>query len=202
MIDGPFRSLLPRFTKPIIRAYSRLGVTPNQLTALAFAVSGLSAWLILQQQFLAAVGVWWLGRLLDGTDGIYARATQQTSLLGAHLDIVSDMASYSLMILAMSSVFREQQPLWIAIMFCYVLCITGALSLGILEKEKGIAVNDNRGLRLAAGFAEGGETGIAYTVFLLWPQYLTFTLWIWLAILLLTVVTRLILATRILGDKG
>ena len=75
-------------------------------------------------------------------------------------------------------------------MFFYVLCITGALSLGSLEASRKLPPRDNRGLRLAAGLAEGGETGIAYTLFLLFPDYVKPLLWMWIGVLLVTVVAR------------
>ena len=50
-------------------------------------------------------------------------------------------------------------------LFCYVLCISGALGLGGFENKRGLEDSSGRGLRLATGLAEGGETGIAYSMF-------------------------------------
>ena len=55
-------------------------------------------------------------------------------------------------------------------------------------------------MRLAVGLAEGGETGIAYTVFLLWPAYLAVTTWLWLGVLAITIIARLLLARERLGS--
>lgn len=196
MIDDPFRARLPKFVGPLIRIYSDLGLTPNQITFIAFLFGTASSFLVAQQYFIAALIVWWFGRLLDGTDGIYARATKQTSALGAHFDILGDMASYSMMILGFYFAFPDQQILWIAILFLYVLCITGALSLGNLEDKKKISTANNRGLRLAGGIAEGGETGIAYTLFLLFPVHIEILAGVWIAVLSCTVLARISLASR------
>jgi len=58
-------------------------------------------------------------------------------------------------------------------------------------------------MRIAVGLAEGGETGIAYSLFLLLPQYLSITTWLWIAVLAITILARLNLARIELdGDKS
>ena len=64
------------------------------------------------------------------------------------------------------------------------------------EAAHGLEARDDRGLRLGAGLAEGGETGIAYSVFLLLPGWLWLSTKIWIATLLLTVIARSLLAYR------
>ncbi|MFZ3230028.1 MAG: CDP-alcohol phosphatidyltransferase family protein [Pseudobdellovibrio sp.] len=194
MIDDPFRSRLPRYVGPILSLYKTVGLSPNQVTFIALILGGVSSYLVSQQYFISAATVWWVGRLLDGTDGIYARATKQTTAFGAHFDILADMASYSMMIIGFYFAFPGLQFLWLSILFLYVLCITGALSLGNLEDKQKIPTSNNRGLRLAAGIAEGGETGIAYTLFLLFPVYIKPLAEIWIGVLVITVVARLWLA--------
>lgn len=194
MIDDPFRKILPKYTGRLVAIFRFLGLTPNHITLAALLLAGVSATLIWNKQFFAAISVWWIGRLLDGTDGIFARQTGQTSLFGAFLDIVCDMAAYSMMSVAMAVVFPEYHLFWLAILFLYVLCITSALALGNLEAQRELPPRDDRGLRLAAGLAEGGETGIAYTVFLIAPSLLKYTLPAWIFILATTVIARTLLA--------
>ncbi len=78
----------------------------------------------------------------------------------------------------------------------YVLCITSALALGMQEASLDFEARDDRGLRLGAGLAEGGETGLAYTLFLLLPNQLPLLTWIWLCVLAITVIARSGLAYR------
>ena len=198
MIDGPFRRILPQATGWLITIYKRLGLTPNQLTATGCMFGFAAAYAVATDYFLAALCLWWTGRLLDGTDGIYARATMQVSAFGGYLDILLDMTAYSVMILGFAYRFPELAVAWSVILCFYVLGITSALALGDIERQKGIGPTDNRGLRLAAGLAEGGETGLAYTVFLLFPAALPMLTWIWITVLALTIVMRTILAWRVL----
>ena len=201
MIDGHTRNLLPRLTGGLIALYRRVGVTPNQLTVLGFAIAVVAAFLVSRGHAWSAIAVWWLGRLVDGTDGILARATGQTSDFGGYLDITLDMAAYSLMVLGFYFWQPQFAVLWMITLILYVLAITSALSLGALERARGLD-NDNRSLKLAAGLAEGGETGISYTLMLLLPQFINVLLPLWIALLVLTFAARTGLAWRLLeGNK-
>jgi phosphatidylglycerophosphate synthase len=199
VIDNPFRSVLPRYAGPLLRLYERLGLTPNAVTVIAFAVAAAAALCAAQGLAVAAVVLWWLGRLADGTDGIYARATGGATDFGAYVDIVFDMAAYSLMIVAFDHLHPELHGRWLWIVFFYVLCIASALALGMQEASRDLPVRDDRGLRLGAGLAEGGETGIAYSVFLLFPEQIEWWTAIWIAVLATTVVARTLLARRLLA---
>ena len=201
MIDNHFRKILPQYTDRLIATYQQLGLTPNQITLLGLPVAMLAAFFVSLEWNLLAIATWWLGRLLDGTDGIYARATGQTSPFGAYLDIVCDMAAYSFMIFGFYLAYPDHTLMWLVILFFYVLCIASALALGNLEQESSIAAADNRGLRLGAGLAEAGETGIAYTIFLLAPTWIGFWGWLWILILIVTIVARTMLARQVLQVK-
>ena len=201
MIDGPFRARLPHYVGPLVSMYSRLGLTPNVISLLALAIAVAAAIAVGLGHALLALVLWWLGRLFDGTDGIFARTTGQATGFGAYLDIVCDMAAYSVMMVGFA---MAQPPLSIyclVIVVLYVLCITSALALGSLEERLGEGAADNRGLRLGAGLAEGGETGIAYSLFLLFPAALEVLMAAWIAILLLTVIARSLLARRLAAGR-
>lgn len=199
MIDGPFRRVLPQFTGGLIRLYARIGVTPNMISLLGLALATLAGLFCVREMPLAAVTLWWASRLLDGTDGIYARATGQTSEFGAYLDIVCDMAANTLMVLAFMRAFPALRWEWSLVLSLYILCITSALALGALEEKRRPHRADNRGLRLAAGLAEGGETAIAYTLFLLCSSAIVPLVHVWIALLAVTIVSRTMLARRILS---
>lgn len=198
MIDNAFRALLPRFVGPLLALYGRLGWTPNHVTVLGLVVAFLASAAVAFHFWWLAFVLWWLSRLADGTDGLYARESGQESDFGAYLDIVLDMAAYGGMVLGFAIAAPEFQAQWMAMLFLYILCIATALSLGMQEAKRAIAPRDDRGLRLGAGLAEGGETGIAYSVFLLFPNDLGITTRIWVTVLIVTVILRSLLAYRVL----
>lgn len=200
MIDNSFRALLPRYVAPLVRLITKFGLTPNQLTVLGLLIALVSAYFVFRGEFMLALVTWWLSRLLDALDGIYARATSQTSDFGAFLDIQFDMLAYSAMVIAFSFQFPELSLQWLIILFCYVLCIAGALGLGSFEVKRGLTDDSKRGLRIAVGLAEGGETGIFYSLFLLFPAWLATTTWVWIGVLMITIFARLLLAKQELGE--
>lgn len=205
MIDNHFRKLLPDYLRWLTGVLHRLGLSPNQISVLGCALGIGAAVLIALGHFHSAIAVWWLSRLFDAVDGIYAREYDKTSDFGAFLDIQLDMLAYSAMVVGFSLQFPELALNWLGIMFCYVLCISGALGLGSFESKlaasrPALADDSGRGLRIAAGLAEGGETGIAYTLFLLFPLYLETLTWLWLAILVTTILARLRLAKNELQE--
>lgn len=196
MIDGPFRGYLPTYTHWLIKIYTKLKLHPNHVTILGFLLSLISTMLVIYDYLILAIIFWWLGRIFDGTDGIYARESNQSTHFGAYLDIVTDMAAYSLFVMGMYIRFPEFSFYWFIIITFYVLAITSALTLGSLENELKIPKTDNRKLRIAAGLTEGGETGIAYTSFLLFPKLLYLTLLAWIVALGINFIFRTILAYR------
>lgn len=197
MIDNYFRSKLPSYTQGLTNLFVRKGITPNQITLAALGISIVASVSIAGGLYTLAVIIWWIGRFLDGMDGILARKTNSATPFGAYLDIVCDMAAYGIMILGFSAAFSHLNWGWLVILFLYILCITSALALGNMEAEKGIDPSDNRGLRLGAGLAEAGETGIAYTLMLLFPSYISFWVVLWIIVLAATVGFRSKLAYQI-----
>ena len=214
MIDGPFRRHLPYLTGGLIRFYQNLGaqgraegrhqwrLKPNHLTLAGFVAALLAAGLIALQWFWPACLIWWIGRIFDGTDGIYARETGQQTDFGGYLDILLDMASYSVVLVGFWIAFPAYGLSWLLISILYTLCITSALALGAFEKSHHLGQEDHRSLRLAHGLAEGGETGIFYTMVLIWPTRVGILVSVWIAILLFTVLARTLLAYRLMGGQG
>ncbi len=198
MIDNRFRQLLPRFVSPLLGLYRWLGWTPNHVTLAGFVIALAASAAVAVEANLWALGLWWLSRLADGTDGIYARESGQESAFGGYLDIVLDMAAYGAMVLGFAVARPELAAHWIVIIFLYVLCITSALALGMQEANLELEPRDDRSLRLGAGLAEGGETGLAYSVFLIWPSLMVYSATAWIVILLTTIIARSLLAKRIL----
>lgn len=198
MIDDAFRTVVPRYAGPFVALYSRLGLSPNHVTFIGFALAILASFAVARGQGWVALLLWWVSRIADGTDGHYARQSGRATPFGAYIDIVLDMAAYGAMVVGFAVAEPALANRWMAMLFLYVLCITTALALGAQEERLARPARDDRGLRLGAGLAEGGETGIAYSVFLLFPGWLPVTTAIWVGVLVLTVVLRTILASRLL----
>ncbi|MGO7207702.1 CDP-alcohol phosphatidyltransferase family protein, partial [Rhizobium ruizarguesonis] len=96
------KSRFQNILRPLVRSLAARGVTANQVTSVAAAVSvalGLFLSVAPLPHWFLLVPVWFLLRMgLNAIDGMLAREHGQKSILGAYLneigDVVSDVALY------------------------------------------------------------------------------------------------------------
>ncbi|ANM11702.1 MULTISPECIES: CDP-alcohol phosphatidyltransferase family protein [unclassified Rhizobium] len=96
------KSRFQNILRPLVRSLAARGVTANQVTSVAAAVSvvlGLFLSVVPLPHWFLLVPVWFLLRMgLNAIDGMLAREHGQKSILGAYLneigDVVSDVALY------------------------------------------------------------------------------------------------------------
>ncbi|MGO6784732.1 CDP-alcohol phosphatidyltransferase family protein, partial [Rhizobium ruizarguesonis] len=96
------KSRFQNILRPLVRSLAARGVTANQVTSVAAAVSvalGLFLSVAPLRHWFLLVPVWFLLRMgLNAIDGMLAREHGQKSILGAYLneigDVVSDVALY------------------------------------------------------------------------------------------------------------
>ena len=89
-ISNDTRSRIKHAFEPIAIGMGRLGLTPNALTLIGFAITVVGAGLLSQQQWLAGGLVVLAGGVFDMFDGTLARATGKASKFGAFMDSVFD----------------------------------------------------------------------------------------------------------------
>lgn len=101
---------------------------PNSITLLRLAAVPAVAWLIVEQDWLAACVVFLGAAVSDGIDGMLARWLKQTTPLGAALDTVADKALglVTLVMLTQAGAI----PVWVtlAILLRDTVIVLGALS--------------------------------------------------------------------------
>ena len=91
-ISNDSRARVKRIFEPIALGMGRLGLTPDGLTLIGFAITTVGAVLLAMQLWLAGGVVVFLGGVFDMFDGTLARATGKVSKLGAFMDSVFDRA--------------------------------------------------------------------------------------------------------------
>ena len=89
-ISNQTRDRVKGIFEPIALALGRLGLTPDALTLLGFAITVVGAVLVAQEQWLAGGIVVLIGGVFDMFDGTLARATGRVSRWGAFLDSTLD----------------------------------------------------------------------------------------------------------------
>jgi CDP-diacylglycerol--glycerol-3-phosphate 3-phosphatidyltransferase len=91
-ISNDSRARVKKVFEPIALGMGRLGLTPDALTLIGFAITVVGAVLVAGQLWLAGGVVIFLGGVFDMFDGTLARATGKVSNLGAFMDSVFDRA--------------------------------------------------------------------------------------------------------------
>ncbi|HEX7950647.1 MAG TPA: CDP-alcohol phosphatidyltransferase family protein [Candidatus Limnocylindrales bacterium] len=89
-ISNDSRARVKKAFEPIALGMGRLGLTPDALTLIGFAITVAGAALVAGQLWLAGGIVIFLGGVFDMFDGTLARATGRASNLGAFMDSVFD----------------------------------------------------------------------------------------------------------------
>lgn len=199
MFDERVRAMLPRVAKPATRALARAGVTPNAVSVMACGASLVAAVLVAGGFPWAGIAVWLASRLGDGLDGILARETGRSTAFGGYLDITLDMTAYSAMLLGFAVAHPEGGVVWSVILAGYALAITTTLALSNAAAVAGRRLSDtNRTFQFTAGMAEAGETTVMYVLWVVFPGELGWLAWVWVAMIVATVLQRSWLAYRVL----
>ena len=199
MSDERVRAILPRAMKPVVRFLAQAGITPNVMSVLAFGTALAAGALVATGFPRMAIGVWLVSRVGDGLDGILARETGRSTAFGGYLDITLDMTAYSAMVLGFAVAHPDLGIVWSVILVGYALAITTTLALSNAAAAAGRRVSDtNRTFQFTTGMAEAGETTVMYVLWVVFPGWLGSLAWVWVAMILVTVVQRSWLAYRVL----
>jgi CDP-diacylglycerol---glycerol-3-phosphate 3-phosphatidyltransferase len=89
-ISNDTRGRVKKIGEPIALFFGRLGLTPDGLTLIGFAITTIGAILLGLQLWVAGGIVVFVGGVFDMFDGTLARATGKVSKLGAFMDSVFD----------------------------------------------------------------------------------------------------------------
>ena len=106
-ISNDARARVKKAFEPIALGMGRLGLTPDALTLIGFAITVVGAVLLAQQLWLAGGVVIFLGGAFDMFDGTLARATGRVSNLGAFYDSVFDRAGEVIVYLGLVAGLQE-----------------------------------------------------------------------------------------------
>lgn len=103
MVSSNLKKMFEKAVAATVKPLGSLGVTPNHVTALGFAVALVSAWLYAywdRDRLYLVYGslTILLSGFLDAIDGVLARGTGRASRLGGFLDSVADRYSDALVL--------------------------------------------------------------------------------------------------------
>lgn len=199
MIDDILRLPKEKIMEPLAKALP--GVSPTAITVTACLVGVTSGVAAAGQQYGLALGLWGANRLLDGLDGTLARANGKESDLGGYLDLVLDMVVYAAIPLGLA--LGSGLPfvsLTLAALFAsfYINSATWMVLSSLLEKrcQGAKARCELTTVTIPRGLIEGLETFIFYSLFLLFPHWLTGLFSLMAGLVVLTAIQRVAWAIR------
>ena len=173
MIDRRLRLAKDLVVEPVAaRIVGR--VPPMALTVLAF-LAGVGGGVAAGFGFRwSAVALWLAGRVFDGLDGAVARRSGRQSDLGGYLDMLGDTIGYAAVPIGIA-VSQDDTTVWVAcavlLAAFYVNTMSWTFLAAIAEKRgSGAAERGERTtIHMPAGFIEGAETIVLFTLMLAVP---------------------------------
>ncbi|MEL6894017.1 MAG: CDP-alcohol phosphatidyltransferase family protein [Actinomycetota bacterium] len=202
MLDATLRPMKDRLLAPVAAGPAGRA-HPIAISVLALVVTVAAAIAAARGAVVLSVGLWLLGRILDGLDGQVARATGRQSDLGGLLDFLFDTIGYAAVPIGLA-VGVDDRALWIATAVVLATFYVNAVSLGhvaaILEKRAlgAIARGESTSVTMPRGVVEGAETMVFFALALSFPEQ-AHVIWSVMAIaVVVTVTERTIWASRTL----
>jgi len=150
---------------PLVRLAQRLGITPNRVTVIGFAVVVVGAGMVAFGQLLAGAAVLAAGSLLDAVDGALARATGGGTAFGGFLDSTLDRAAEAILYAGLVVYFlrSDPDPTWPVVFALAALCGSFMVSYTRAKAEAigvsasvGLAPRTERLVLIVAGIALAG----------------------------------------------
>ena len=141
-ISNESRARVKKAFEPVALGMGRLGLTPDALTLIGFAITLVGAVLVANQQWLAGGLVVFAGGAFDMFDGVLARATGQVTRFGAFLNSTSDKAGEIIVYLGLIAGLQA-------------VGLGGAALLAAAAMGAGVMVTYTRAKSEALGFTTG-----------------------------------------------
>ena len=192
MLDTRARKFVEPVFMQLARLLLRWKLTPNHVTALAFA-TGIGAGVLLYFKLpIPAVLLLWFSGLLDAVDGTMARLSGKISMFGAVLDVTGDRVVELSLVWALALHRPDCLVPMLALVSCILLSMTVFLTTGMLAKN-----DTQKSFYYPSGLMERTEGFLLFTLMMLFPNQLALLTWLFAGFILFTAVQRLIIAYRL-----
>ncbi|MCY7324805.1 MAG: CDP-alcohol phosphatidyltransferase family protein [Microbacteriaceae bacterium] len=217
MLDSRIRRLIDPPLTSVAAAIDRPWISPDRLTVAGLVLGLASAGAAALTLWWPALVLWLVSRILDGLDGSLARLRRSSEVAGAggssgagraggsseaggFLDIVSDFVVYGATVfgVAVGASVAFDAPWWpfALVLLTYYVNGTAFLAFSSIAERTGRRIDDGRSLSFLGRIAEGTETIIVHSVWLIVP----FLAWqiavVWAVFVAASAVQRIIVGYR------
>ena len=190
MLDSRIRRLIDPPLASVAAAIDRPWISPDRLTVAGLVLGLASAGAAALTLWWPALVLWLVSRILDGLDGSLARLRRSREVAGAggsseaggaggsseaggFLDIVSDFVVYGATVfgVAVGASVAFDAPWWpfAFVLLTYYVNGTAFLAFSSIAERTGRRIDDGRSLSFLGRIAEGTETIIVHSVWLIVP---------------------------------
>ncbi|GAB3526351.1 CDP-alcohol phosphatidyltransferase family protein [Arthrobacter monumenti] len=212
MFDARLRPLLSPALDTVAGWLDRPWITPDRLTGLNLLLGLVSAALAASQQWLPALVAWLLCRAADGVDGPLARRRTQEgpangqnpdSGRGGFWDISADFVVYGATVagvgIGATTAFDAPWLPFLAVMFAYYINGSVFLAFSSIAEKTGRQKDDGRSLSFLGGLAEGAETVLVHSLWLIFPAASWQIAAVWAFVVLVSATHRIVSGYRLLS---
>lgn len=208
MLDRPVRALLDRPVGALAAALDRPGITPDGLTVAGLVLGLGSAVAAALQLWALALALWLVSRVVDGLDGALARRRRadgrqsSDSEAGGFLDITADFVVYGATVLGVAlGVTAAYDAPWqpfAAVLLAYYVNGAAFLAFSSIAERTGRRIDDGRSLSFLGRIAEGTETIVVHSLWLIAPFWAWQLAVVWAVFVGVSAVQRMVAGYRAL----
>lgn len=193
-----------RIEGPLAAVAARLDVawiSPDRLTIAGLVVGVGSAGTAAAQWWALSLVLWLVSRVCDGLDGPLARhrttgtgvgsgaCDRQGSYAGGFLDITADFVVYGSTVVGVAvGATNGRGASWLPfllVLLAYYVNGAALLAFSSLAERAGRRLDDGRSLSFLGGLAEGAETIVVHSLWLLFPSSAALIASVWAAVVAL-----------------
>lgn len=208
MLDRPVRALLERPVNALAAALDRPGITPDGLTVAGLVLGLASAVAAALQLWALALVLWLVSRVIDGLDGALARRRRadgrvtSDSEAGGFLDITADFVVYGATVLGIAlgatAAFDAPWQPFAAVLLAYYVNGAAFLAFSSIAERTGRRIDDGRSLSFLGRIAEGTETIVVHSLWLIVPFWAWQLAVVWAVFVGISAVQRMVAGYRAL----
>ncbi|GAA1108099.1 CDP-alcohol phosphatidyltransferase family protein [Arthrobacter flavus] len=209
MFDARLRPLLAPALNRVAAVLDVPWISPNRLTGMNLLLGLASAGFAAAQWWLPALAAWLLCRLADGLDGPLARrrASQRGAVRdtgqGGFWDISADFIVYGATVIGVAigatAGFGAPWLPFLLVLFAYYINGSVFLAFSSIAEKNGRQLDDGRSLSFLGGLAEGAETVLVHSLWLLFPAFAWQVASVWAVLVMISAAQRIFAGYRALA---
>jgi phosphatidylserine synthase len=198
MLDSAARAVLARPLGRAAATLDRSWITPDRITLVGLVLGLAGAAAAAATWWGAALALWLVSRVADGLDGPLARRrrahdTGTTSGdAGGFLDITADFVVYGSFVVGVGIGSAGSLLPFLAVLLAYYVNGSAFLAFSSIAERTGHRLDDGRSLSFLGGLAEGTETILVHSLWVVVPAAAGPIAWAWAGVVGLSAAHRMV----------